>query len=166
MLALEFTGARRKEMLSCVIDGLDLVEGTLHIPHSKKGRDRVVALGKESRLALMRYVLEERPKDGGKPVPGPLFMQRGGVGMSANAAKLALRSVAKRAGVEKGRGSHDYRRKMATDMLESGVPADVVAHQGGWATIGMVLQYGAEGRQRRSLNAVREFDKQRKRAAG
>lgn len=54
---------------------------------------------------------------------------------------------------------------MATDMMQAGVPLDVIAMQGGWQNPNTLpLVYGAEGRQARGLSVIREFNAARKRA--
>lgn len=60
------TGMRRSEVTGICRENLDLQHGTVHLPHTKNGRARVVPLTPIAKEALRRWVV-------GKPLRGRIF---------------------------------------------------------------------------------------------
>lgn len=137
---------RRSELAAVQLGDVDLDALTIFLGKTKMGDPRLVALTPDAGTAIQRYILKARGH-----APGPLFLSRGGEGMSSNAIAALFRALSAITGLNYT--PHTFRRAAATRMLESGMPLDAVMHQGGWRSAAMALQYGKQGRAKRSIDA-------------
>lgn len=140
------TGMRRSEVAALQLADVDLDAGEVYVGKTKTGKPRRIGIDMQAVVALHAYLIHERGKE-----PGPLFMARMKRGMSTDAMRCVIRSLADSAGVEVS--AHDFRRACAARLLEGDAPLDTVMHQLGHETPTMSLIYGAEGRADRSIRA-------------
>lgn len=103
-------------------------------------------------MALDRYIDRERPQ-----LPGSLFLDRSRRPLSPDGIRIVIRTLAAAAGVEAS--SHDFRRAVATRMLDAGTDTDSVAAQLGHTTLAMTYMYAREGRAQRAVAAFHHFDR-------
>lgn len=137
------TGIRRSELAMVDFEDLDLEAGTIHVRHGKGGTQRLIGVGAEARACLWDYIINKRGQQ-----PGPLFLARGGVRMSAGAMADVLEDLRRLSSTDIT--SHQFRRHAADRLLSQGAPVDVVMGQLGHSTPGMSLMYGHRARSRRT----------------
>jgi len=142
ILSLLDTGLRARELTSLRIGDVDLKTGRATVEHgviggAKGGKGRTVFLGKSSRRALWRYLTSR--EDGHDP-DSPLFLAVGDRKMTTNALRLLIKSLAKKAEVEKAY-PHKFRHTFAITYLRAG--GDVFTLQAllGHSTLDMVRHY-------------------------
>jgi integrase/recombinase XerD len=136
---LEFlygTGARISEAVGCVVDDLDLVDGTA-VLHGKGGRSRLVPIGGYARDALDAYLVRGRPALAG-PSPAVFRNARGG-SLSRQSAWTILHRAAARAGLpvtgSHAVSPHTLRHSCATHLLDGGADIRVVQELLGHASV-------------------------------
>jgi site-specific recombinase XerD len=103
----------------------------------KGGKQRVVFLSAEVRLAINRY-LKACPyplKD-----ESPLWQGERGA-LTLDGIKLAIRKLGKRAGLQKPLGAHAFRRTFATWSLRNGIDLEHLRQLMGHSDYGVLRQY-------------------------
>lgn len=142
LLVLVDTGLRAMELCSLRIGNVDMKTGKAEIKHgviggAKGGKGRTVYLGKASRRALWRYLVER--EDGENP-DSFVFLARGNRPFNPNSLRQLIDSIAERAGV-KDAYPHRFRHTFAITYLRSG--GDVFTLQAllGHNSLDMVRRY-------------------------
>jgi integrase/recombinase XerD len=153
---LEFlyaTGARISEAVGCVVDDLDLAEGTV-VLHGKGGKVRLVPVGGYAREALDAYLVHGRPallaagraagrgnhagQAAGRGNHAVFVNARGGP-LSRQSAWAILRRAAVTAGLPVGGAHgvspHTLRHSYATHLLDGGADIRVVQELLGHASV-------------------------------
>ncbi|MCC7365012.1 MAG: tyrosine-type recombinase/integrase [Dehalococcoidia bacterium] len=143
------TGLRRAELVGVRFEDVDLRRGELLVRHTKAKRERVVPFDAATKAALAEYVIGKRGR-----APGPLFLARGGVGLSDNALRLLLERLAERAGVSVS--AHDFRRGFAARVRRAGLDVGHTARLMGHSTLTMTLRYSEEGETDAAISAYRK----------
>src|SRR5262249_4686402 len=118
------TGMRRGELLRAQWSDLDWQKRTLHVPQTKNGHPRTIAL---SGAAL--EIIDELPKNNERLFP-----------LSANAVRLAWGRLAKRAGVV-DLHFHDLRHEAISRFFEKGLSVPEVALISGHRDVRMLFRY-------------------------
>ncbi len=121
ILCLLNTGLRASEFCSLTVGDVDQKTGRVQIKHgtlggAKGGKGRAVFLGKSSRSALWRYLIERGDT---KDSTAPLFCTRTGRLMNKTALRLMLVDLGKKTQIEKCH-PHRFRHTFAITYLRSG----------------------------------------------
>ena len=151
------TGIRRAELAMVDFEDVDMQAGTIYVRHGKGGKQRLIGLGAEARLALWQYFTDAR---GTKP--GPLFLARGKKRMTAGAMADMLEDLRRLSNTDIT--SHQFRRYTAARLLRQGAHIDTVMGQLGHEGAQMTLVYGKEGRDERNLREFHALDQGLRRA--
>ena len=122
-LAIE-TGMRRGELLSLVWPNVNLERRTAHLPITKNGHARTVALTPKA-LEVLRAL----PRTDGRVIP-----------VSGNAVRLAWERLRERAGLPNLR-FHDLRHEAVTRFFEAGLSIPEVAMMSGHRDPRMLMRY-------------------------
>ena len=164
-LLLLDTGLRIHEAHALTVE--DASRNALFI-RGKGGKQRVVFLSHEVRLALKRYL-------NACPYPlqedSPLWWGEQGA-LTLHGLKLAIRRIGKRAGLNRPLGAHTFRRTFATWSLRSGIDLEHLRQLMGHSNYTVLRQYLAlveadlkQAHQQHSpLNNLRK--RERKRCSG
>lgn len=115
------TGVRGVEVCTLKLTGLFLTPHESYIRVDGKGRkQREIGLGRDSRLALHRYITRARPKS---ELPY-VFLSRDGKQLSTNAIDRTLHRLKREAGPEHFKGirvsAHTLRHSFAVHFMEQG----------------------------------------------
>jgi integrase/recombinase XerD len=135
-------GVRGGEVRQLTLDDINWAESTLHIRHSKSGRERVLPLPAEAGALLAEYIHNERPKTLNREVFLVHRVPRCPFGEAA--ASYIVRQYLHRAGIRGPRlGTHCFRHTAATLMGRNGATlkevADVLGHRS-LATTGIYVK--------------------------
>lgn len=122
-LAIE-TGMRRGELLSLLWSNVSLERRTAHLPLTKNGHARTVALTPKA-----IEVLKELPRKDARVIPA-----------SGNAVRLAWERLRERAGVPELR-FHDLRHEAVSRFFEMGLTVPEVALMSGHRDTRMLMRY-------------------------
>nr|WP_246681686.1 site-specific integrase [Methylobacterium sp. L1A1] len=122
-LAIE-TGMRRGELLSLQWHHVSLEKRTAHLPITKNGHARTVALTPKA-IEILRLL----PQTEGRVLP-----------VSGNAVRLAWERLRKRAGVP-GLRFHDLRHEAVSRFFEAGLSVPEVALMSGHRDTRMLMRY-------------------------
>ena len=132
------TGARISEAVGLDLDDvtLDGADGALVHLRGKGGKERIVPMGSYAAAALSAFVVQSRPglAAKGRGTPAVFLNARGGR-LTRQAAWLALRAAAERAGVTKEVSPHTLRHSYATHLLDGGADVRVVQELLGHASV-------------------------------
>jgi integrase len=143
---LAFQGPRTQEALQAQwgIDGVDLDRGTIHLPRTKTGLPRTIAV--HARVdAVLRPIWEER----GRPTRGHVFLNRLGNPYTdtrdlpvqgGNPISRAHATACRRAGISEFT-VHDWRHHWASHCVMAGVDLVTLMRLGGWKSLRMVQRY-------------------------
>lgn len=140
LLLMGNLGLRRSDVALLDIDDVDWANGVLHIRHSKSISDRSIPLDSETGCALEDYVLNGRPNDiGSRSLFLPDGLEEKGAQLTFNQVGGAISLLSEKAGVRSA-GTHSFRRAVATNMVNNGVPikpvADILGHEDIATTMG------------------------------
>jgi integrase/recombinase XerD len=141
------TGARVSEVadlrLDSVLDELQVVRC-----EGKRGKHRLVPLGRKAREALREYLQRERPALAARnPGTAHMFLSRSGRRLTRDRLFAIVRSHAVRAGLPPV-SPHALRHSFATHMLENGADLRAVQELLGHADIGTTEIYTHVDRRR------------------
>ncbi len=141
ILFLLDTGLRASEFSALTIGDTDPKTGRVQVKHgraggAKGGKGRVVFLGKSTRSALWRYLVD---REDGEDPSAPLFTGRSGRQLNKTALRELLTDLGKKIGLKCH--SHRFRHTFAITYLRSG--GDVFTLQAllGHSTLEMVQHY-------------------------
>lgn len=152
------TGIRRAELAMVDFEDVDMTAGTMYVRFGKGGKQRLIGIGAEARACLWEYFVKKRGMK-----PGPLFIGRNGVRLSAGAMANVLCDLRRLADCSVT--SHQFRRHAAARMLQQQAPIDVVMGQLGHDGPQMSLVYGREGRDSRNIATFHALDQGARRGA-
>jgi len=113
------TGLRVSELVRLSVHDLNLEVGYLRT-RGKGSKERIVPLGKSAVHALKEYLTGPRLLHPSRSADSPLFVRRGGKGMSRQGFWKILRGYARTAGIQKRVYPHMLRHSFATHLLERG----------------------------------------------
>ena len=134
------TGMRVSEVVELMLDGLNLDVGFARCA-GKGGKERIVPVGKEAKLALARYLEKTRPKLCRHSGDRHLFLSRLGRKISRQSFWKMLKKYARLAGIKKGVAPHTLRHSFATHLLEKGADLRTVQEMLGHADISTTQLY-------------------------
>lgn len=127
------TGCRISEVCALNRDDIDLRSGECTV-FGKGSKERKVYLNEVTVMLLMRY-FEERTDD--SPA---LFIGKGSTRMTPGGIRFALKTIEKKAKVENVH-PHRFRRTLATNLIDHGMPIQEVAAVLGHDKIDTTMKY-------------------------
>ncbi|MGA7605276.1 MAG: tyrosine-type recombinase/integrase [Anaerolineales bacterium] len=142
LLLLVDTGLRAMELCSLRIRNVDLKTGKAEIEKgvsggAKGGKGRIVYLGKASRRALWRYLVD---REDGEDPDSFVFLARGNRPFNPNSLRQLIQSIAERAAVQNAY-PHRFRHTFAITYLRSGGDVFTLQVLLGHNSLDMVRRY-------------------------
>ena len=139
---VSLSGWRISEVVALRWEQVDRNLGELHLPDSKNGRPRTLALqGELSALIERRWTAREyRTRRGPASLSPFVFHQRRGRPVAYSTYRREFVSACEAAEVE-GRTTHDFRRTVARDLRRAGVPETVAMSITGHVTAEIFRRY-------------------------
>jgi len=133
------TGARVSEAIGITVGDLDETEGLVHL-RGKGRKERVVPIGDVATRAIRAYRNGLEPKDGGRQLATPLFLNhRGGRLTTRSVARIVARYSGRLAG---GAVSpHALRHSYATHLLDEGADLRSIQEMLGHASLSTTQKY-------------------------
>ncbi len=146
ILALN-TAMRRGEILSLSWNDVDFVNYSIHVKHTKSGKDRILPMN-----AVVAKILKEQDMSSEWIFPNPQRKDR-----ALKDISYSFKTAYKKCGIEKLR-LHDLRHTSATWMVNAGVDLVTIKEILGHSTIQMTMVY-AHSTQESKRKAVLELEK-------
>jgi integrase/recombinase XerD len=134
------TGLRVTELISLRLSDVNLADGYL-LPTGKGRKQRIVPLGDDARLKIVRYLEEARPKLDPRNLSMALFVTHRGRAMTRQGFWKLLSVYARAAGITRPISPHKLRHSFATHLLERGADLRAVQAMLGHADIGTTQIY-------------------------
>jgi len=128
------TGLRVSELVNLNIENINLDVGFVRCV-GKGSKERIVPIGKQSQLALERYIKNSRTKLIKSQSANSLFLSRLGKKISRQSFWKMIKKYAQLAGIKKDIMPHTLRHSFATHLLEGGADLRVVQEMLGHADI-------------------------------
>lgn len=142
------TGLRASELIGLKLQDVNLEASFLKC-FGKGGKERIVPLGEFAKIALEKYMKEERPAQEKKNrEKEALFLDRNGTRLSRQALWEIIKKYVKRSGIRSGASTHTLRHSFATHLLEHGADLRTVQEMLGHANISTTEIYTAVSRDR------------------
>jgi integrase/recombinase XerD len=135
------SGLRVSELCSLTLQDIDTEEGFLRVQSGKRGKDRLVPLGRRAVEALQRYLHHGRPQLVRQKTGSDLFLSNRGRAVSRKTVWYWIRRYAERAGIEKPVKPHLLRHSFATHLLANGADLRAIQEMLGHADIGTTEIY-------------------------
>jgi integrase/recombinase XerD len=142
ILFLLDTGLRASEFCSLTIGDVEPKTGRVQVKHGRDGgakgsKGRVVFLGKSTRSALWRYLVE---REDGSDSSAPLFTERAGRRLNKTALRELLTDLGRKVNIKKCY-PHLFRHTFAITYLRSGGDLFTLQALLGHSTLEMVQHY-------------------------
>jgi integrase/recombinase XerD len=142
ILTLIDTGLRAMELCKLLIGNIDLKTGQVEVKHgviggAKGGKGRTVYLGKTTRRALWRYLVD---REDAENADAPVFLDQHDRHYNPNSLRQLIKDIAERAGV-KGAYPHKFRHTFAITYLRSGGDIFTLQSLLGHSSLEMVRHY-------------------------
>lgn len=146
------SGARRGEVCALTIGDINTDDWTIRILKSKTGRPRVAPLDPRARHALLKWLAH---REAMRPETEAVWLTPHGQPLKPDGAKMLIRRIADRAGVEFS--SHDARRGYAVNWLMLGGGETPLQSICGWANSSMVARYSRGAKEAIALTEARRL---------
>ena len=151
MIALTYSaGLRVGEVINLKIQDIDSSRMSIHVKAGKGNKDRIVPLSEKLLGMLRNYYKEYSPK-------AYLFEGQKGGAYSTSSFNKLLKSVAKRAKINKQITAHTLRHSYATHLLERGTDVRVIQKLLGHNSIKTTMLYTQVSKPN-LLNVTSPFD--------
>lgn len=142
VLFLLDTGLRVSELCALRIADVDMKTGEVTVRHGRKGgakggKGRTVYIGKVTRKALWRYLVE---RDNNEEEYSPLFLSTRDDPMNKDSLRLLLRRLGKKVGIKKCH-PHRFRHTFAINYLRSNGDVFTLQELLGHSSLEMVRRY-------------------------
>jgi integrase/recombinase XerD len=134
-LVLLDTAIRVGELCNIRIEDLDLIGGTIQIPHTKSRRHRCVPISTRTAKSLHSYIRRFHPVN----PTGPLFLSESGEPITPNAVLMFMQKLRKHLGFKVY--PHLLRHTSVTMMLEAGASVAIVQKICGHSDIRVTQRY-------------------------
>ena len=128
------TGLRVSEIVNLNIENINLDVGFVRCV-GKGSKERIVPIGRQSQVALDRYMKKSRTKLAKSQSVNSLFLSRLGKKISRQSFWKMIKKYARLAGIKKDIMPHTLRHSFATHLLEGGADLRVVQEMLGHADI-------------------------------
>ncbi len=139
-------GLRVSELLGLRTADVALDEGFLRVT-GKRGKDRVVPMGREAVAAVRNYLMSARPHYARGRVSPYLFLNMRGNRLSRAGFQKLLRRIVHSAGIERRVTAHTFRHSFATHLLEGGADLRSVQEMLGHSQISTTQIYTSVDRE-------------------
>lgn len=140
------SGLRVSELLGLRTADVSLDEGFLRVT-GKRGKDRVVPMGREAVAAVRNYLMSARPHYARGRVSPYLFLNIRGNRLSRAGLQKLLRRIVHSAGIERRVTAHTFRHSFATHLLEGGADLRSVQEMLGHSQISTTQIYTSVDRE-------------------
>ena len=150
------SGLRVSELCALHLQDVDLEEGFLRVQAGKRGKDRLVPVGRRAAEAVGRYLHNGRPQLVRPKTGSILFLSNRGTGLSRKTIWHWIKQYAETAGIAKPVKPHQLRHSFATHLLSNGADLRAIQEMLGHADIGTTEIYTRVDR-RRILEAHSRF---------
>ena len=142
ILVLVDTGLRALELCSLKVGDVEIKRGKVEVKHgveggAKGGKGRMVYLGKTTRIAVWRYLVDR--EDGDDP-DALVFLDQHDRHYNPGSLRQLIKDIAERAGV-KGAYPHKFRHMFAITYLRSGGDIFTLQSLLGHSSLEMVRHY-------------------------
>ncbi len=134
------TGMRVSEVVELVLQNFNMDMGFIRCV-GKGGKERIIPVGKEAKLALSRYLEKSRPKLSRRSQDRHLFLSRLGRKISRQSFWKMLKKYARLAHINKRITPHTLRHSFATHLLEKGADLRSIQEMLGHADISTTQVY-------------------------
>ena len=134
------TGMRVSEVVELVLQNFNMDMGFIRCV-GKGGKERIIPVGKEAKLALSRYLEKSRPKLSRRSQDRHLFLSRLGRKISRQSFWKMLKKYARLAHINKRITPHTLRHSFATHLLERGADLRSIQEMLGHADISTTQVY-------------------------
>lgn len=137
ILTLLDSGLRASELCSLNIGDVDQKTGEVTVRNGKGGKDRTVFIGKGTRRAIWRYLVNREDRE---DETAPLFVTGNGQPLNRDSLRLLINRLGRKANV-KGAHPHRFRHTFATNYLRNG--GDVMTLQAllGHSSLALIRRY-------------------------
>jgi site-specific recombinase XerD len=125
------SGLRRAELAKLQIEDINLLSGTLMVRRGKGGKDRLGMVGSKAVEALSAYI--------GTRTRGPVFLNRRGKNLAAEAIGRVVRETGRRGGLAVH--PHMLRHSFATTLLNRGMDIRYIQELLGHVSVGTTQIY-------------------------
>jgi len=142
------SGLRVSELCALSLQDVDLEEGFLRVQAGKRGKDRLVPVGRRAAEAVSRYVHQGRPRLVRARTGSILFLSNRGTALSRKTVWHWIRAYAQLAGIAKPVKPHLLRHSFATHLLSNGADLRAIQEMLGHADIGTTEIYTRVDRSR------------------
>jgi integrase/recombinase XerC len=121
---------------ACGLDVIDFDGNDLRVRHAKRGKERIVPIGRKAREALVAYL----DKRGPKSQSDPLFLSARGKRLPDGEARRIVRRAVLRGGTPHAT-PHALRHSFATHLLDSGADLRSIQELLGHASLSTTQRY-------------------------
>ncbi|MEX0329995.1 MAG: site-specific tyrosine recombinase XerD [Puniceicoccaceae bacterium] len=142
------SGLRVTELCQLSLQDLDLEDGFLRVEAGKRGKDRLVPVGRQAGEAIQRYLHNARPSMVRPKTGSALFLSNRGTALSRKTIWYWIKEYAQRAGIKKPVKPHLLRHSFATHLLSNGADLRAIQEMLGHADIGTTEIYTRVDRKR------------------
>ena len=129
------SGLRVSELCNLSLQDLDLEEGFLRVEAGKRGKDRLIPVGRKAVDAVQQYLHHGRPSLVRAKTGSALFLSNRGTAISRKTVWYWIKEYAERAGVKKPVKPHLLRHSFATHLLSNGADLRAIQEMLGHADI-------------------------------
>ncbi len=135
------SGLRVSELCALALQDVDLEEGFVRVQAGKRGKDRLVPVGRKAAEAVACYLRQGRPQLVRARTGSVLFLSNRGAALSRKTVWHWIRAYARLAGITKPVKPHLLRHSFATHLLSNGADLRAIQEMLGHADIGTTEIY-------------------------
>ena len=142
------SGLRASELCGLSLQDIDLEEGFVRVQAGKRGKDRLVPVGKRAVAAVQVYLHNGRPAFVRPKTGSALFLSSRGSALSRKTVWHWIQKYAEVAGIKKAVKPHLLRHSFATHLLSNGADLRAIQEMLGHSDIGTTEIYTRVDRKR------------------
>ncbi len=135
------SGLRVSELCNLNLQDIDLEEGYLRVQAGKRGKDRLVPVGKKAQDAMQVYLHNGRPTLVRSKTGSAVFLSNRGSAISRKTIWHWIKKYAQQADIEKPVKPHLLRHSFATHLLSNGADLRAIQEMLGHSDIGTTEIY-------------------------
>ena len=142
------SGLRVSELCNLMLQDIDMEDAFIRVQAGKRGKDRLVPVGRKALEAVASYVHNGRPELVRGRTGSVLFLSNRGTVLSRKTVWYWIKEYARRAGIKKTVKPHLLRHSFATHLLSNGADLRAIQEMLGHADIGTTEIYTKVDRKR------------------
>jgi integrase/recombinase XerD len=142
------SGLRVSELCNLMLQDIDMEDAFIRVQAGKRGKDRLVPVGRKAVEAVASYVRNGRPELVRGRTGSVLFLSKRGTVLSRKTVWYWIKEYARRAGIKKTVKPHLLRHSFATHLLSNGADLRAIQEMLGHADIGTTEIYTKVDRKR------------------